>query len=119
MCGIAGFVDFESKLELQDLKSMTDALNHRGPDSGGYAIHQTPNANIGLGHRRLSIIDLSANANQPMSKSDVEIVFNGEIYNYKELREDLLKKGHQFENDSDTEVLLTGYLEYGLDFLNQ
>ena len=107
MCGITGFVGFSDK---KLIKKMTDSIKHRGPDGYGYYI----NDSVCLGHRRLSIIDIST-GDQPMYNEDgnVVVVFNGEIYNYKELREDLLKKKHKFNSDSDTEVLVHLWEEYG------
>lgn len=111
MCGIVGFVsDKPNKAKI--IKNMTDKIMHRGPDGEGYYIDK----NIALGHRRLAIIDLE-NGKQPMTSQDknLSIVFNGEIYNYKELRNELEKKGHNFKTDCDTEVLLHGYEEWGAD----
>ena len=114
MCGIAGFtgkIDNNEKI----IKLMADKIIHRGPDSEGYFI----NENIAFGFRRLSIIDLE-NGNQPIYNEDssIVIVFNGEIYNHKELREDLVMKNHIFKSNSDTEVLVHLYEEYGTDMLN-
>jgi len=120
MCGIAGFVAFHAGGR-EVLEKMTRALAHRGPDAEGYLI--IPEQGVHLGHRRLSIVDLSGGA-QPMTTIDGElsIVFNGEIYNHAELRAELQAKGHPFQTDhSDTEVLLLGYREWGeglLDRLN-
>jgi asparagine synthase (glutamine-hydrolysing) len=110
MCGIAGIVRLEGKqVELSELKKMTDVIAHRGPDGEGHWINA--NANVGLGHRRLSIIDLSDKGKQPMhfANSRYTITFNGEIYNYVEIKNDLIKKGYSFLSESDTEVLLALY----------
>jgi len=109
MCGIIGF-SWEDKTLL---KEACDSLEHRGPDSKGYYSDK----DISLGHRRLSIIDLSERANQPMSNEDGSIwtIYNGEIYNFQELRTELEKKGHKFKSSSDTEVIIHGYEEWGLD----
>ena len=118
MCGIAGFV---GRGDSEVLRRMTGRLAHRGPDAEGFL--EKPDLGLFLGHRRLSIIDLSGGA-QPMSTPDgaTTIVFNGEIYNHPELRRELLAKGHQFVTDhSDTEVLLHAWREWGpamLDRLN-
>jgi asparagine synthase (glutamine-hydrolysing) len=109
MCGIAGIIasnpQFVSK---ERLRKMTDAIAHRGPDAEGSWINKTGTA--GLGHRRLSIIDLSVEASQPMHYPDrYSIIHNGEIYNYIELKEALLKKGYSFKSQSDTEVILAAY----------
>ena len=85
MCGVAGFCDFSKKLIKNDLQEMTDVLHHRGPDDSGYSFFETTEHNIGLGHRRLSILDLSTHGHQPMSFDNIEIVFNGEVYNFKEI----------------------------------
>ncbi|MFZ4597884.1 MAG: asparagine synthase (glutamine-hydrolyzing) [Terrimicrobiaceae bacterium] len=108
MCGIAGFAGFGGR---SDIESMTSALVHRGPDAGG--IYSAPG--LFLGHRRLSIIDLGGGS-QPMETADgrLVIVFNGEIYNHRELRKELQDRGHQFVTDhSDTEVILHGWREWG------
>ena len=96
MCGICGF-NFEDK---QLLKSMAYEIRHRGPNAYGCHIDE----NLSLGSRRLSIIDLSKAGNQPMYNEDetVAVVYNGEIFNFKELRKELLKKGHKFKSNTDT-----------------
>ncbi|MBI2890123.1 MAG: asparagine synthase (glutamine-hydrolyzing) [Nitrospirae bacterium] len=101
------------------LRRMTDSLSHRGPDAEGF--HFDDRLGIGLGHRRLSIIDLTEQANQPMcdAAGELWIVFNGEIYNYVELREELGAKGQVFRTQSDTEVILAAYREHGMDFLGR
>lgn len=110
MCGIAGYISTTKKPTKKILKSMTDRIEHRGPDSEGLYLDDY----AALGHRRLSIIDLST-GDQPMFNEDksIVIVFNGEIYNYVELREILKKSGHKFVTSSDTEVLIHGYEEWG------
>ena len=114
MCGIAGFCDFNHKLDKDILKSMTDVLHHRGPDDSGYYFENNEYANIGLGHRRLSILDLSKHGHQPMQFQDLEIVYNGEVYNFKEIRKELEKCNYIFESDSDTEVILKAYHKWGI-----
>ncbi|MEO1053265.1 MAG: asparagine synthase (glutamine-hydrolyzing) [Bacteroidota bacterium] len=109
MCGIAGFCDFKMNSELGTLMSMTDTLTHRGPDDNGYDYLELKNAQIGLGHRRLSILDLSQEGHQPMKFESLTIVFNGEVYNFKEIREKLIENGYKFHSDSDTEVVLKGF----------
>ncbi len=109
MCGIVGFVsDKPNKSEI--IKNMTDKIIHRGPDKEGYYIDK----NVALGHRRLAIID-KENGKQPMISQDktLSLVYNGEIYNYKELKNELETKGHKFKTNCDTEVLLHGYEEWG------
>ena len=110
MCGFVGFYDKKKKVEKDKIiKKMANRIIHRGPDSDGYYTDD----NVALGFRRLSIIDLSK-GNQPIYNEDntMAIVFNGEIYNFKEIREKLLKKGHKFRTSTDTEVILHGYEEY-------
>ncbi|MBD0368959.1 MAG: asparagine synthetase B, partial [Flavisolibacter sp.] len=112
MCGIAGIFRMEDPAGLpSSVKRMTEVLSHRGPDGEGFFIREEKG--IALGHRRLSIIDLSEEANQPMISNDGRyvMVFNGEIYNYIELREKLLAEGVAFHTTSDTEVLLAAYIQ--------
>lgn len=113
MCGIAGFVDFNSTLDKHQLDRMTDALQKRGPDGRGVFFEKTPSCFLGLGHRRLSIIDLSEGGKQPQKKWDLQITFNGEIYNYIEIKTELSKLGYTFQSHSDTEVILAAYKEWG------
>ena len=112
MCGITGYVDYECKVDPNILGKMTKAIVYRGPDSSGEYVNDDKSA--GLGIRRLSIIDLST-GDQPIKNEDssVVVVFNGEIYGYKNLRDDLLRKGHKLKTKSDTEVLVHLYEEYG------
>lgn len=109
MCGIAGIVSIDTnKMTKSLIKKMTDIIHYRGPDGDGHWINS--DTNVGLGHRRLSIIDLSHEADQPMHYlGRYSIVFNGEIYNYIELKEILVKQGYLFKTSSDTEVLLALY----------
>ena len=109
MCGFVGFID-KANDKKKIVKDMADIITHRGPDSDGYYVGE----NCALGFRRLSIIDLEGGT-QPIYNEDKSkvIVFNGEIYNYKELKKDLLEKGHEFSTKADTEVILHGYEEYG------
>ncbi len=109
MCGIVGF-NWEDK---GLLKKVTDSIAHRGPDGFGYYVDK----NVSLGHRRLAIIDLSKNGKQPMcnEEGNVWVVFNGEIYNFNELKEDLELKNHKFKSNTDTEVIVHAYEEYGYD----
>src|SRR5436190_428871 len=102
MCGIAGIFKTDKNVQIGQLKGMTDIIRHRGPDGEGFWINN--DHTVALGHRRLSIIDLSANASQPMHSADGRFVMilNGEIYNYIELKEGLLKKGYSFKSTSDT-----------------
>src|SRR4051794_20788290 len=106
MCGIAGIVSFHKPIQLDILKSMTDVISYRGPDGEGHWINKS--GSVGLGHRRLSIIDLSENGRQPMQYANERytITYNGEIYNYIEIKRQLISAGYKFHSDSDTEVLL-------------
>lgn len=116
MCGIAGFVNKDgSAADLQKLKQMTDAIAHRGPDAEG----QLCEGNVALGHRRLSIVDLSDAGRQPMESTDGRFVitFNGEIYNFKELKAELIALGSVFSNNTDTEVIMEAYRRWGTDCL--
>jgi asparagine synthase (glutamine-hydrolysing) len=108
MCGIAGFIDFNKTSNQEVLTKMTDTLEHRGPDDKGYHVWNTENAVIGFGHRRLSIIDLSPLGHQPMFSKNGRwsIIFNGEVYNYKEIQTELISLGYQFASNSDTEVIM-------------
>jgi asparagine synthase (glutamine-hydrolysing) len=115
MCGIAGLWDFSQRPIEAELSSMTGSLVHRGPDDSGFFMSADPA--LGFGHRRLSIIDLSPRGRQPMRDAGhtAIITFNGEIYNYREIKQDLLGRGHRFDSGSDTEVLLYAYKEWGTE----
>jgi asparagine synthase (glutamine-hydrolysing) len=113
MCGISGFVDFKKETSREILQKMTRIMAHRGPDGEGYGVYNTSNASIGLGHRRLSIIDLTEGGNQPQNFQSLHITFNGEVYNYAEIKKELEAKGHSFNSHSDTEVILHAYAEWG------
>ena len=137
MCGIAGLVHKNKALDHVDnyLTKMTSVLTHRGPDAEGYvlfdSLHRAASkqgpgelaggGDIGFGHRRLSIIDLSDAAVQPMANFDEDlwIIFNGEIFNYIEIRQVLEKEGYRFKTNSDTEVILNAYGHWGPDCLHQ
>lgn len=119
MCGITGYIDFAQKSDLAVLKSMVQVLNHRGPDAHGYYCNDTENYRLGFGHTRLSIIDLSENGNQPIHYLNYSIVFNGEVYNYKEIKFILVNLGHKFKSDSDTEVVLHAFVEWGEACVNR
>ena len=118
MCGISGIFNTDKKpVHASQIESMNNLINHRGPDGNGVYVE----GNLGIGSTRLAIIDLREIANQPMSDTDGRyvIVYNGEIFNYVELRNELLKKGYRFNNNSDTEVILNSYKEYGEDCLHK
>lgn len=114
MCGICGEMSFAARpVDERALAAMTDTLRHRGPDHG--AVYRSADGGTGLGFRRLSIIDLRAAANQPIGNEDgsVQLVFNGEIYNFQDLRKDLVANGHVFRSNSDSEVIVHLYEELG------
>src|SRR6478672_9189654 len=115
MCGIAGFIDFRKNSSLEILQKCTDILVHRGPDGSGYEFREEGGFQLGLGHRRLSIIDLSTAAGQPMWYKHFCIIFNGEMYNYAEIREELMRLGHSFQTHSDTEVILHAWEQWGAE----
>jgi asparagine synthase (glutamine-hydrolysing) len=117
MCGIAGVLNAsaERPIDRDLLTRMTDAIRHRGPDDSGVWIE----GSVGLGTRRLAVIDLSPNGHQPMTNEDGSLViaFNGEIYNFQSLRSELQARGHQFKSDTDTETILHAFEEHGIDCL--
>lgn len=116
MCGINGIIDFSSRpIDLADIELMRDVMVHRGPDAAGAKVFKY----AGFGHRRLSIIDLSDRGNQPMANEDgsIWVVSNGEIYNFHDLRKQLSEAGHVFNSQSDTEVLIHGYEQWGIEGL--
>lgn len=146
MCGISGFIRFKDRAGAEVLQAMTNAIRHRGPDDEGYAlvtdgrialysgqdsvveakqhlphILAAPPAAIGLGFRRLSILDLSYCGHQPMlsGNGDIVLTFNGEIYNYKELRKELQQQGVVFKSEGDTEVILEGYRAWGKQVISK
>ncbi len=119
MCGISGFIDYKGASNQEILQNMTDVLHHRGPDDSGYQLHTNANTQIALGHRRLSILDLSKHGHQPMKYEDVELVYNGEIYNFQEIQTELSSLGYTFDSNSDTEVILKAYHKWGLDALQR
>jgi len=114
MCGIVGILNKDKPVDYFQIKKMADAIHYRGPDDEGYYL----NKNLGFYHKRLSIIDPEL-GKQPMETEKFCIVFNGEIYNYIELRSDLIAKGHHFKTNSDTEVILRLYEEYGHESINR
>jgi len=119
MCGIVGFVDFNKKSNLKILKRMNETIHHRGPDDEGYSFIEKDKYQIGLAHKRLSILDLSKHGHQPMKFQDLEIIYNGEVYNFKEIKKELIKHHYIFDSDSDTEVILKAYHKWGIDAINK
>ena len=119
MCGISGLVNCG---DAETLARMTDVQSHRGPDDSGlWERHFSDGTYIGLGSRRLAILDLSPDGHMPMSNEDgsVWITYNGEIYNFADLRRELEGKGHRFRSHTDTEAIVHLYEEYGVDCLNR
>jgi len=119
MCGISGIIDFKHNSSFDLLHKMTDIMYHRGPDASSYEFLETKNCQIGLGHRRLSIIDLSETGKQPMKYEHLWITFNGEIYNFREVKEELISLTHQFIGHSDTEVILHAFAEWGISCIDK
>jgi asparagine synthase (glutamine-hydrolysing) len=119
MCGIAGVIRYRSNIDGALLARQRDTMVHRGPDSSG--IWESADSRVGLAHRRLAIIDLTPGGHQPMvdSQTGAVITFNGEIFNYTTLREQLRQRGHTFHSHSDTEVILVAYREWGADCLRE
>ncbi len=114
MCGITGFISLQNKIEKKTLQEATTLIQHRGPDAEGF--YFSPDQKVGLGHRRLSILDLSESANQPMFSKDGRycIVYNGEVYNFNELKQELLCKGSSLTTTSDTEVIIELFAQKGV-----
>ncbi len=119
MCGICGEFNYDGTKEDAELRvrKMASMLSHRGPDDEGFYVDEK----VALGHKRLSIIDLSEKASQPMFSSSKRfiLIYNGEIYNFEEIKDNLIKKGEKFETRSDSEVLLKAYEVWGIDFVNK
>jgi len=116
VCGIAGFLSTgAARPGMEVLCAMGDAMAHRGPDASG--THLSPDGRVGLSHRRLSILDLSPAGAQPMFSADgsLALSFNGEVYNFREIRKELSGRGHTFRGGSDTEVMLAAFREWGVD----
>lgn len=119
MCGICGYIDYKNKIDNSVLPNMVAAIKHRGPDDNGTAFYAIDKYKVALGHARLSILDLSEAGHQPMEFDNLTIVFNGEIYNFREIREVLKDKGHTFHSESDTEIILHAFKEWGAKCVKQ
>ena len=118
MCGFVGYVNDTPDKSVNEkiIKDMADRIRHRGPDQDDYYV----DSSVSLGFRRLSIIDLDGGSQPILNEDGTKVlVFNGEIYNYQPIREELIKKGHVFRTKTDSEVLLHGYEEYGCELLNK
>ena len=113
MCGICGYIDYKGSLNKGTLNHMVSSIRHRGPDDNGTLYYEIQDAQVGMGHARLSILDLTPLGHQPMEYANLSIVFNGEIYNFKEIRFELEEVGHRFISNSDTEVILHAFKEWG------
>ena len=115
MCGLLGIVDYKKSINTNLFNEMLNSLKHRGPDDEGIEIFSLDSCSIFLGHRRLSIIDISSNGHQPMLYEHLAIIYNGEVYNFKDIRQDLISEGYSFDSNSDTEVILKSYHFWGID----
>jgi len=113
MCGLTGFVDYRKASGKYILQAMNSVLEHRGPNDDGISFYEKPSYQLGLAHKRLSIMDLSVHGHQPMSYKELEIIYNGEVYNFKEIRTELIALDYKFESDSDTEVILKSFHCWG------
>ncbi len=119
MCGLTGFSDFTKRSSAAILQSMTDVIAYRGPDDQGQFVKEFQNTQVGFGHRRLSILDLSPLGHQPYQHNNLTLIFNGEIYNFKEIREKLILKGYTFESNSDTEVIIKSFEANGISCVDE
>ena len=119
MCGITGFADWKNRSSETILKAMNDTLNHRGPDSGDLKMVQLENVQLGFAHKRLAIIDITETGKQPMAFQHLLITFNGEIYNFEEIKAELSALGHYFKGNSDTEMILHAYSQWGENCLEK
>ena len=115
MCGLLGIVDYKKSINASLFNEMLNSLKHRGPDDEGVEVFSLDSCSIFLGHRRLSIIDISSNGHQPMLYEHLVIIYNGEVYNFKDIRQDLISEGYSFDSNSDTEVILKSYHFWGID----
>lgn len=115
MCGIVGVIDHHKQTSQACLESMRDTLVYRGPDSAGAYRDESAYAQVGLAHRRLSILDLSVLGNQPMHYEDLHIVYNGEVYNFDEIKDELISLGYDFVSHTDTEVILKAFHAWGVE----
>ena len=116
MCGISGIIDFDNqKILSQEINLFTKSLSHRGPDGSNFFLNN--NRSLAFGHTRLSILDISDRANQPFyfDNKNLVLTFNGEIYNFVEIKKELEGFGYKFKTTSDTEVLLLAYHKWGVD----
>jgi len=115
MCGIIGFIDQSKQTTQKQLEEMRESITYRGPDSAGEAFYETSTYNLGLGHRRLSILDLSPLGSQPMYYKELTIIYNGEVYNFATIKTELIDKGYEFTSHTDTEVILKAFHAWGVE----
>ena len=114
MCGIVGFIDQSKQTSQKQLEQMRDTITYRGPDSAGSEFFEHDDFTLGLGHRRLSILDLSPLGSQPMSYEHLTLIHNGEVYNFQEIKEELIQEGYDFISHTDTEVILKAFHAWGV-----
>ena len=114
MCGIVGFIDYSKSSCETLLNKMRDTITYRGPDSAGSTFFTNDNHTLGLAHRRLSILDLSSLGSQPIHHDNLTIIHNGEVYNFQEIKEELIQKGYVFISHTDTEVILKAFHAWGV-----
>lgn len=119
MCGLIGFIDYKKITTLENFDVAVDAMYLRGPDARGAEIFNFDKYNIGLGHRRLSIVDLDERSNQPMHFEKISLIYNGEVYNFKDIQSELIDLGYHFKTTSDTEVILKAYIQWGVSCVNK
>jgi len=115
MCGIIGFIDQTKQTTEQQLKQMRESITYRGPDSAGSEFYQTSTCTLGLGHRRLSILDLTPLGSQPMYYKELTIIHNGEVYNFATIKEELIELGYEFNSHTDTDVILKAFHAWGVE----
>ena len=114
MCGIIGFIDQTKQTTKQQLEQMQESISYRGSDSAGFEFYETETYNLGLGHQRLSILDLTPLGSQPMVYKHLTIIYNGEVYNFAEIKIELIEKGYTFTSHTDTEVILQAFHAWGV-----
>lgn len=119
MCGLLGVVDYKKNINTSLFKEMLNSLKHRGPDDEGVEVFSLDSCSVLLGHRRLSIMDISSNGHQPMLYEHLAIIYNGEVYNFKDIQQELILEGYSFDSNSDTEVILKSYHFWGINCVNK
>ena len=119
MCGITGFIDYQQRSDEELLHLMTDSMRLRGPDDSGMFFDVLKDCQIGFGHRRLSVLDLSNQGHQPYEFENIKMVYNGEVYNFREIRSELKREGYTFESSSDTEVIIKAYHKWGIKSIDK